>query len=192
MKRAELKALELSDEVIDKIMKMNGADIEAEKEKRKDIQEKLDNANTQLSDANEKLKGLDGKDDTIKDLQEKVQKYVDAEKQRKEQEQENAFTQSILDALPQDREFTSDYVKNGIIADIKAKINTDKTLGVKEVFEELTKDKEGIFKNKQQQKIDIPGANTDGNTKFTREEIERMTPDEINKNWADIKASGIL
>ena len=48
-----------------------------------------------------------------------------------------------------DKEFTSDYVRNGIIADMKTEIAKaeNKGKGYAEIFESLTKDKEGIFAN---------------------------------------------
>lgn len=162
MKRADLEALGIDKENIDKIMDMHGADIEAKKREIKEAEGKLEEANKQLNDANEKLKDLDGKDEVINKLQKEMEDYINAENARKEKEKaeqaDRELTEKITAVFPEGKEFTSDYVRNGIISDIKARMAEDSTLGVKEIFESLTKDKEGIFKNPQQQKLTIPGA----------------------------------
>ena len=57
-----------------------------------------------------------------------------------------------------DKKFTSDYVKKGIIADMKEEIAKpeNKGKGYSEIFEALTKDKNGIFANPNPP-ADIPG-----------------------------------
>lgn len=59
MKRDELKALELSDEVIDKVMAMHGADIERQKETVTALTTERDSLKTRLDEANGKLEGYD-------------------------------------------------------------------------------------------------------------------------------------
>ena len=62
MKREELKALGLADDVIDKIMGINGSDIEAQKAKLTPVQTELDGLKAQLTEANKQIdsfKGLD-------------------------------------------------------------------------------------------------------------------------------------
>lgn len=161
MKRADLEALGIEKDTIDKIMSMHGADIEAKKREYSSLNDKLTEANKQLNDAQEKLKDVDSKDETINKLQKQMEDYIKAENERKAKEEadqkDRELTEKIT-ALFGDKEFTSDYVRNGIIADIKAKHAEDSTTGLKEIFENLTKDKEGIFKNPQHEKIKLPGA----------------------------------
>lgn len=58
------------------------------------------------------------------------------------------LTDSIVASFG-DKKFTSDYVKNGLIADMKTEIAKpeNKGKGYAEIFDALTKDKEGIFAN---------------------------------------------
>ena len=58
MKREELKALGLADDVIDKIMGINGADIEAQKAKLTPVQTELDGLKAQLTEANTTIEGF--------------------------------------------------------------------------------------------------------------------------------------
>lgn len=166
MKRADLEALNLEKEVIDKIMDMNGADIEAKKAEINTLKTQLKESRESVSELNEKLKDVDSKDEAIENLKKQIDDMVQAEKDREENERkkkaDDELTERIVSAFPEGVEFTSDYAKNGVIADIKSALKEDATLGVKEIFESLTKDKEGIFKNKQHEKLKIPG--TDSNT----------------------------
>ena len=59
-----------------------------------------------------------------------------------------------------DKKFTSDYVRNGIIADMKTEIAKpeNKGKGYNEIFETLTKDKEGIFANPNPPAAPEPGV----------------------------------
>lgn len=114
--------------------------------------EKLDTANQSVKELNETIKGYEGTDETIKMLQEKVDAYeqaeadrVQAEKDRKADEEMNAKITSEIG----DVEFINEFTKNSIYQAIKDGVKADSTKGVKSIFEELTKDKEGIFKNPQ-------------------------------------------
>lgn len=200
MKREELEKFNLTKEVVDEIMQMNGDDIEnSKKESKKEIdtlREQLKTVNGSLADVQEKLKDVDSKDETINKLQKQMEDYINAENVRKEKEKaekaDRELTERISAVFPTDKEFTSEYVRNGIISDIKAKMKEDNTLGVKEIFESLTTDKEGIFKNAQQQRLNIPSVDVGDGSSITKDDLKRMTPEEINKNWKAITDSGML
>lgn len=100
----------------------------------KDITE-LQNSNASTEDFKKKFE----------DLQKKIE---DDEKAAKAAADDKALTDAIT-AVFGDKKFTSDYVRNGIIADMKTEIAKDenKGKGYAEIFESLTKDKEGIFAN---------------------------------------------
>lgn len=153
MKREFLKGFEgLTDEAIDKIMAENGKDIEAEKAKntalksendtlkadKKALEDKITEFNESAKSAEEIKKELDG-------LKADIKKREDAEKAAAE---DAALTEAII-AVFGDKKFTSDYVRNGIIADMKTEIAKpeNKGKGYAEIFESLTKDKNGIFEN---------------------------------------------
>ena len=125
MKTDFLKSLELSDEVIQKILAENGKDIEKEKEKTKEALdknktlteniEKLNNDITELKNSNANA------DDYKKKFEELQQKIEDDEKAAKEAAEDKALTDAIT-AVFGEKKFTSDYVRNGIIADMKTEI----------------------------------------------------------------------
>ena len=152
MKTDFLKSLELYDEVIQKILAENGKDIEKEKEKTKEALdknktlteniEKLNNDITELKNSNANA------DDYKKKFEELQKKIEDDEKAEKEAAEDKALTDAIT-AVFGEKKFTSDYVRNGIIADMKTEIAKaeNKGKGYAEIFESLTKDKEGIFAN---------------------------------------------
>lgn len=173
MKRADLEALGIEKENIDKIMETNGADIEAKKKENERLQEQLNTANKSLKDAEEKLKDVDSKDEKIADLQKQIEDYNEKEEKRKEEEKETELITKISEVFPTDREFTSEYVKKGLLRDIKEALAKDSTKGAKEIFESLTKDEkgneiDGIFKNAQQKNLNIPPVGGNGEEETTK------------------------
>ena len=83
MKRKFLEDLGLEKEVIDKIMTENGADIEAEKAKTLEATTKLEDANTQLSEANNTIKDLKKNNADNEALQTKITDYENTIKTQK-------------------------------------------------------------------------------------------------------------
>lgn len=127
MKTELLAELGLSEEQIKQVFAENGKDIKAEKDKALALEASLTTARQDLDDYREKLKAFDGVDvaklqGEIKTLQDTI---ADREKTEKQAQEEKALTDNIVAAFG-DKAFTSDYVKNGLIADIKAQL-ADKT-----------------------------------------------------------------
>lgn len=153
MKREFLKGFEgLTDEAIDKIMAENGKDIEAEKAKNTALKSENDTLKAdkkaledKITELNESAKSADEIKNELDGLKADIKKREDAEKAAAE---DAALTEAIT-AVFGDKKFTSDYVRNGIIADMKAEIAKpeNKGKGYAEIFESLTKDKNGIFEN---------------------------------------------
>ena len=87
-------------------------------------------------------------------------KRIADEKAKKEDE---ILTNNIITVFG-DKKFTSDYVKNGLISDIKSELSKpeNKGKGISEIFASLTKDKTGLFENPNQP-ADMPGMG-EGNT----------------------------
>ena len=94
MKKEELTALNVPEEAIPEIQKLVGRDIEAAKAAKDKEIEKItaerDNLQTQLTAANETLKGLDGK--TPEQLKQEVADY-----QKKAEDAQKDFDAKILD-----------------------------------------------------------------------------------------------
>lgn len=168
MKRAFLEELGLEKEVVDKIMKQHGDDIEEYKTKNTELTNnvsELDNQikekDSQITKLGEDLKNVDNGSEEIQKLKDLVKKYEDAEKERKANEdkaaKDKALTDNILETIG-DKEFVNDFTKNSIINQIKEDLGKEENngKGIKDIFESLTKDADNIFKNPQHQNLDIP------------------------------------
>lgn len=163
MKREFLTELGLEKDVIDKIMSENGADIENAKKSVAGLQDELKEKEKTIADLTETIKGFESTDDTVKELQGRIEEYEKAEKERKQaekdREQDAILTQNILEVVG-DKQFVNDYTKDSIIAQVKSELakSENKGKGASEIFETLTKDVEGIFKNPQQEQLVIEQA----------------------------------
>ncbi len=153
MKREFLKAIEgLTDEAIDKIMAENGKDIEAEKAKTTALKAENDKLKENEQTLKDKITELSENASSAEDFKKEIETLKQTIKDRDDAEkakQADAELTAAIVATFGDKEFTSDYVRNGIIADMKAEIAKpeNKGKGYAEIFEGLTKDKEGIFAN---------------------------------------------
>ena len=152
--REFLKGLDLDKETIDSIMAEYGKNVQGLKEEKESLSQKVSTYESEIKT----LKESSSKNDDWKS------KFEDLDRKIKEQEAENArkkedeiLTNNIISVFG-DKKFTSDYVKNGLIADIKAELNKteNKGKGISEIFESLTKDKTGLFENPNKP-ADMPG-----------------------------------
>lgn len=152
MKRDFLKGLELSDEVIDKIMAENGKDIESVKSKSTSLEEELSTTKTKLSEYEKTITELQAQSEqseTVKAELEKLQNQIKEQEELQAQiVKDKQLTDNIITAFG-DRQFINDYTKNALISEIKAELEKTENAGkgVTDIFESLTKDKEGIFAN---------------------------------------------
>lgn len=168
--------VKLSQEEIKSILAEHGKSVKTETEKvennmRKengDLKATIDDLKEQISKA--------PKSDEIESLKSKIAEYEANETKRIEAEKQKALddslTTNILNAIG-DKKFVNDYTKNAIINDIKSSLKDSNNAGksAKDLFEELTKDKDGIFSNPN------PGVSTpptgDVNTGLAKENHDR-------------------
>lgn len=164
MKREFLKAIEgLSDETIDKIMAENGKDIEATKSKYADyesVKSELAKAQTTIGDL-EKAKG----DATT--LQKTIDDYKAADEKRVSDEKAAAARADVetrFGSAIGERKFAHDYIKNGVLSDFEKALSDEafKGKGDAEIFEALTKDKEGIFASQNPAHFNMGGGGNGG------------------------------
>lgn len=126
--------------------------------------------------------------DTIKQLQDsmgdvdgmkaKLEEYQKADEARQKAEQEAASHAALVERFGKvkgDREFSSEFAESGLLEAFNKAIsdpaNTGK--GDKELFDALTKDAAGIWKNPQQEPVKVPGvtgswADADNNERMMR------------------------
>lgn len=170
-------------DVTDEIMKDYGIAIADEQAKTIKIQTELDNANTkiktyetEITTLKESSKENDGYKEKFDALEKKIKAQEIEDQKRKEDE---LLTNNIISTFG-DKKFTSDYVKNGLIADIKEEFSKpeNRGKGINDIFENLTKDKEGIFAEPEQPKIKgaVPGEKTEPTApaEITKDEFNKM------------------
>lgn len=155
-----------------------------------DIKKERDKA----KEAAETIKQLQDSMGDVDGMKAKLEEYQKADEARQKAEQEAAAHAALVDRFGKvkgDREFSSKFAEAGLLDEfnkaIKDPANTGK--GDKEIFDALTKDAAGLFKNPQQEPVKIAGVNTAPGAKYTADQIRAMTPEQINANWADVSAS---
>lgn len=166
------------EEVTKEIMSDYGKGIAAEQNKAVKIQTELDNANTKIATYETEIKTLKESSKDNADWKSKFEqldsKIKQDEANAKAKAEDETLTETIVNAFG-DKKFTSDYVKNGLIADIKNELSKseNKGKGIKELFESLTKDKEGIFENPNKP-ADMPPVGNVKTEEITKEAFEKM------------------
>lgn len=160
----------LSKEDISKIMKESGKVVNTEVEKVKnEYATTIEDLKSQLSKA--------PKSDDIEALKTKIadfeQKEADRVAREEKDKQDKIINENILNVFG-DKKFTSDYAKTGLLNDIKKELDKEenKGKGIKDIFDELTKDRTDIFANPNQIK-DMPAmGNVD--TQVSKEDFTKM------------------
>ena len=171
MKRENLDFLE--NEQIDKVMALYGkavskkdSEIETLTKEKQDLENKVTTYETKINEFNENSKNNADWERKYEELQTSIKEQ---EAKRKAEEQDKILTDNI-NTLFEGKKFTSEYARNGLLNDIKEGLNKpeNKGKGIQDLFNELTKDKEGIFANPNQQK-DMEGMGDSEQNNNTKE-----------------------
>lgn len=176
--REFLKSLELDKDVIDNIMAEYGKSIQTYKDQVEDYKSKVDTLEAKTKEYETKVQELTESSQDSEKLQEELNalKTSIAEKDaiEKKKKDDELLTNNIL-SLFGDKQFTSDYAKNGLIADIKKELEKDEnhTKGIKDIYEELTANRTDIFANPNQIK-DMVGMQDIDNA-VSKEEFDKMS-----------------
>lgn len=160
--------------------------------------DKLTKATNDLKTANETIKKMTDEIDTLKannasaeEWKSKFEGLQEEINKEKEAAQAAAEDQALTDAIVAtfgDKKFTSDYVRNGIIADMKTEIAKPENKGKSydAILEGLTKDKEGIFANPNPPG-DMTGMGKVDTSSITKEQFAKMGYLERNKLYNENK-----
>lgn len=152
MKREDLKEFNLTDEQVQKIMDLHGADLERQKQTTTTLTTERDAARTQLADANKKLEGYDPEWKTkAEQAEQKAAAQVSALKA--DYAAENAAA---------GLKFSSASAKKAFLADLKAKGLTlqddGKLLGFEDFVKDYkTTDPDAFAPDKPTPTITVPG-----------------------------------
>lgn len=176
MKREFLKELGLEDETINKIMAEHGKDIESYKTRLTDTEQKLTGSQGQVAQYETKiaeLEKLTAGNAELKRQLDTLNAQIAADREAAQKAQaDKELTDKVIAAFG-DRKFVNAYTRDAMVAEVKAEMgkaeNTGK--GIREIFEGLTKDRDGIFANPNP--ADMPGMK-DVNLALKREDFERM------------------
>lgn len=151
MKREDLKAFDLSDDIIDKIMGLHGRGIEAEKVKSAKANEELKLKLAEIEQINAKLADLQ----TANADNEKIKAELSALKAEISENEKKAKEKAELDKLyaeldgyvPENMAYMNDYAKNGVRAEAVKLFKENPTIGLKSCFERLIKDDKGNYRD---------------------------------------------
>ena len=167
--REFLKGLELDKETIDTIMAEHGKLITEAKEKTQDLENKVKDYETKIGELSSKAETNTKVQEELDNLKKSI---AENEAKAKAKAEDDALTKNITSVFG-DKKFVNEYTKNAIISDIKTALKDSNNAGksAKDLFEELTKDKDGIFSNPN------PGVSTpptgDVNTGLAKENHDR-------------------
>lgn len=176
MKREFLEGLKLDAEVIDKIMRENGKDIESVKAKYADY----DDVKKQLETANATLEKFKDYDQTKAE----VEKYkAEAEKAQKEADAKIAKfeVQAKIKDFTSNKKFVNDLTRDAINAQLEAALEKTESKGksLEDLFKELTDGKENIVidENKPTPPVVTGMQGNKGDENGVLAAFKRMNPD---------------
>lgn len=158
--REFLKGLELGKETIDTIMAEYGKNVTEDKEKINDLIEQIKTYEAKIVELEEMSKDsekIQGELTTLK-------KQLEEEDLKKQQEEENRQLEERIEKAFGDKEFANEFTKKAIMEEMKVLVNDKANKGKSDVelFENLVKDKEGVFANPNApQNIDGVNENLD-------------------------------
>ena len=167
--REFLKGLDLDKETIDTIMAEHGKLITEAKEKTQELENKVKEYESKIGELSSKAEDNTKVQEELDNLKKSI---AENEAKAKAKAEDDALTKNITSVFG-DKKFVNEYTKNAIISDIKTALKDSNNAGksAKDLFEELTKDKDGIFSNPN------PGVSTpptgDVNTGLAKENHDR-------------------
>jgi len=170
--------VKLSKEEIKAILAEHGKSIKTETEKVENkYKADVENYKTTIDDLKKQIENAPSSDD-VENLKTRIADFEKKEADRIAREEtekaDRALTNNILSVFG-DRKFSSEYAKNGLLTDIKTELNKEenKGKGIKDIFEELTKDRADIFANPNQVK-DMPDMQ-DMDNGISKEDFDKMS-----------------
>lgn len=169
MTREEVKNIfpEATDDQVNSVLDKNSRDIGKAKGDSNKYKIEIEELKKELEENKNTIENLKSANGDIEKIKEELEKYKKAEADRiqseKDAEEDRILNEAITSAIGE-KEFVNDMTKNGYIAEIKKALKdpANKGRGVSELFEMMTKDVDGIFKNPQQEKISIPSTKNTG------------------------------
>lgn len=177
MKREDL--VDLTDEQKDLVMSLYGKaitkkdkEVETLKKDNEDLKEKITTYETKINEFNENAKDNADWKNKYEELQTTIK---DQEAKQKAKEEDDILTKNIIGVFG-DKKFVNDFTKNAIVEQIKTALKDNANLGksAKDLFEEITNGKDGIFENPNKME-DMPGADESMDNTISKDAFDKMS-----------------
>ena len=148
-------------------------------EKGKDDKQKKDieSLKQQIAEKDDTIANLEKAKGDADSMQKELDRYkqaeADREKAEKEAQMDAILTQTAESAL-EGREFVNDYTRTYFLGELKKAIQDPANKGKKpaDLFADMTKDVDGVFKNPQHEPLKIAGVTkTDTSGNMTKDQI---------------------
>lgn len=147
------------------------------KGKDNEQKEEIESLKRQLAKKDETIANLEKAKGDADSMQKELDRYkqaeADREKAEKEAQMDAILTQTAESAL-EGREFVNDYTRNYFLGELKKAIQDPANKGKKpaDLFADMTKDVDGVFKNPQHEPLKIAGVTkTDTSGNMTKDQI---------------------
>ena len=147
------------------------------KVKDNEQKEEIESLKRQLAEKDETIANLEKAKGDADSMQKELDRYkqaeADREKAEKEAQMDAILTQTAESAL-EGREFVNDYTRNYFLGELKKAIQDPANKGKKpaDLFADMTKDVDGVFKNPQHEPLKIAGVTkTDTSGNMTKDQI---------------------
>ena len=170
--------VKLSSEDIKSILKKHGEYIKIETDKvDTKYKEQLEDNKTTIASLKEQIEQAP-KSDEMESLKSKIAEYEQNEADRtakqKAKEEDDILTNNINTVFG-DKKFVNDFTKNAIMNEIKTALKDSANMGksAKDLFEEITNGKDGIFANPNQV-VDMPSIDENVETAVSKDDFDKM------------------
>lgn len=191
--RRSLKAMGIEDEKIDEIILAHAETVDALKEQRDNYKaqaDELTKVQQKLDEANETIKanGSDAwkvKYDAIKEEYDNYRSDISAKETTRAKQA--AYREVLKAAGVSDRRIDS-IIKVSDIDSVELD-ESGKIKGAEKLTESIKNEWADFIVSTNTKGADTATPPTTSKKSFSREDIDKMTPDEINKNWETIKNS---
>ena len=164
------------------------AEVEQKAKKLTETQAALDNANKALDEAKKAAESAD-----VDGLKAKIAEYEEAAKKRTEADEEAkkraAFDEEFGKALGK-KAFANSVVKEAVTEKAYTLRKANADMPIADILKIAAPDEAGIWANPQTDPHKMPGADgaAAGVSPITSlDQLKTMSPDDINKNWADVQ-----
>lgn len=170
--------VKLSKEEIKDILAKHGEYIKIETEKVDNkYKGQLEDNKTTISELKAQIEKAP-KSDEMESLKSKIAEYEQNEADRlakQKAEEEDTILLNNINSVLGDKKFVNDFTKSAIVNEVKNALKDKANMGksAKDLFEELTNGKEGIFANPNQV-IDMPSIDENVENAVSKDDFDKM------------------